>query len=51
MTAALIVLAGALSLTLALATLVQMLYLESVRLRAREYASLEFFKDTLEDAI
>jgi CBS domain containing-hemolysin-like protein len=50
-TAALIVLAGALSLTLALATLVQMLYLESVRLRAREYASLEFFKDTLEDAI
>jgi len=50
-TAALIVLAGAMSLTLALATLVQMLYLESVRLRAREYASLEFFKDTLEDAI
>lgn len=51
MTAALIVLAGVLSLTLALATLVQMLYLESVRLRAREYPALEFFKDTLEDAI
>jgi len=40
-----------LSLALALATLVQMLYLESVRLRAREYAALEFFKDTLEEAI
>lgn len=51
MTAALIVLAGVLSLALALATLVQMLYLESVRLRAREYAALEFFKDTLEEAI
>jgi len=50
-TAALIVLAGVLSLALALATLVQMLYLESVRLRAREYAALEFFKDTLEEAI
>jgi CBS domain containing-hemolysin-like protein len=50
-TAALIVLAGVLSLALALATLVQMLYLESVRLRAREYPALEFFKDTLEDSI
>jgi len=50
-TAALIVLAGVLSLALALATLVQMLYLESVRLRAREYRALEFFKDTLEDSI
>jgi len=50
-TTALILLVLVLSLTLALATLVQMLYLESVRLRAREYAALEFFKDTLEDAI
>jgi CBS domain containing-hemolysin-like protein len=49
--AALIVLAGVLSLSLALATLVQMLYLESVRLRTREYPALEFFKDTLEDRI
>ena len=51
MTAALVVLAAVLSLSLALATLVQMLYLESVRLRTREYRALEFFKDTLEDAI
>jgi len=50
-TAALIVLAILLTLALALATLVQMLYLESVRLRAREYPALEFFKETLEDAI
>jgi CBS domain containing-hemolysin-like protein len=34
---------------LALVTFVQLLYLESLRLRPRDLPSLEFFKDTLED--
>ena len=36
---------------LALVTFVQVLYLESLRLRTRDLPSLKFFKDTLEDKI
>lgn len=36
---------------LGLVTFVQLLYLESLRLRSRELPSLEFFKDELEDKI
>ena len=35
---------------LCLVTVVQILYLESLRLRARDLPALEFFKETLEDA-
>jgi len=43
--------AAALTLVLCLSTFVQLLYLESMRLRARELPALEFFRDTLEDRI
>jgi putative hemolysin len=36
---------------LALVTFVQLLYLESLRLRTRDLESLKFFKDTLEDKL
>jgi putative hemolysin len=36
---------------LAIATFVQVLYLESMRLRTRDLPSLKFFKDTLEDKL
>jgi CBS domain containing-hemolysin-like protein len=36
---------------LALVTFVQLLYLESLRLRPRDLPSLEFFKDTLDDRL
>ena len=36
---------------LALVTFVQLLYLESMRLRTRDLPSLKFFKDTLEDRL
>jgi CBS domain containing-hemolysin-like protein len=36
---------------LGLATFVQLLYLESMRLRTRDLPALDFFKDTLEDKI
>src|SRR5258708_6591594 len=36
---------------LGLATFVQLLYLESLRLRTRDLPSLRYFKDTLEDRI
>ena len=36
---------------LALTTFVQVLYLESLRLRTRDLPSLKFFKETLEDRI
>ena len=36
---------------LGLVTFVQMLYLESLRLRTRDLPSLKFFKETLEDKI
>ena len=45
---ALLVVASAL---LGLVTLVQLLYMESLRLRARDLPALELFKDRLEDAI
>ncbi|HZT32127.1 MAG TPA: hemolysin family protein [Bryobacteraceae bacterium] len=38
-------------LLLALATLVQLLYLESLRLRPRDLPALRFFKETLEDRL
>ncbi|MGA3098241.1 MAG: HlyC/CorC family transporter, partial [Bryobacteraceae bacterium] len=36
---------------LALVSFVQLLYLESLRLRPRDLPSLDFFKDTLEDRL
>src|ERR1700733_13154133 len=36
---------------LVLVTFVQLLYLESMRLRTRDLASLKFFKETLEDRL
>jgi magnesium and cobalt exporter, CNNM family len=36
---------------LVFASLLQLLYLESLRLRVREYAALEYFRETLEDKI
>ena len=36
---------------LAVVTFVQVLYLESVRLRPRDLASIRFFKETLEDKL
>src|SRR5579872_2335883 len=41
----------ALSVLLTLVTLVQILYMESLRLRARELPMLELFRDTIEDRI
>ncbi len=40
-----------LALLLFYASLLQLLYLESLRIRTREYASLEFFKNTLQDQV
>jgi CBS domain containing-hemolysin-like protein len=45
------VVAAAAVVELALVTFVQLLYLESMRLRPRDLPSLEFFKETLEDRI
>jgi putative hemolysin len=42
---------AALALVVALVTCLQVLYLESLRLRAREMPSLEFFKDSIEPRI
>ena len=39
------------SLLLGLVTFVQLLYLESLRLRTRDYPAIKFFKETLEDKI
>ena len=44
-------LAVVLTLFLGLISFVQLLYLEALRLRTREQAALEFFKDTLEDRL
>ena len=41
----------ALGTVLALVTVVQTLYLESLRLRSREYAALEYFKESIEEAL
>src|SRR5207302_11019906 len=46
-----IVLAVALATLLCLVTLIQLLYMESLRIRARDLPSLQFFKETLEDRI
>ena len=51
MTLLLVVAVVGLALLLGLTTFVQLLYLESMRLRARELPALEFFRDTLEDRI
>lgn len=51
MTLALIVVAAGLGLLLFYASLLQLLYLESLRIRTREYESLELFKSTLQDQI
>ncbi len=51
MTPLLITLAVVLTVALALVTFVQVLYLESLRLRSRELPALEFFKKTLEARI
>ena len=47
----LILIALALAFTVTLTTFVQLLYLESMRLRAHSSASLEFFKETIESRI
>ncbi len=48
---ALIIAAVVLSCLLCIITLVQILYTDSLRLRARELPMLEFFKETLEDKL
>jgi len=50
-TAVLLLIAVLLALLLALVSFVQLLYLEALRLRAREVPALEFFKETLEDRL
>ena len=51
MTGVFTLLAVVVALLLALISFVQLLYLEALRLRAREQPALEFFKDTLEDKL
>jgi CBS domain containing-hemolysin-like protein len=51
MTGALILLAALVGLLLIPVSFVQLLFLESLRLRARERPALEFFKSTLEDRL
>lgn len=51
MNLAIILASIALAVLLALATLVQLLYTESLRLHTRDLASLKFFKETLEDRV
>jgi CBS domain containing-hemolysin-like protein len=51
MTAALVIAAIVLTFLLMLVTCIQVLYLESLRIRARELPSLQFFKETLESKI
>lgn len=51
MTLLLTVLAGAAGVIAILVTCIQLLYLESLRIRARELPSLQFFKETLEPKI
>lgn len=51
MTVLLLALSAVFVLCLALATYVQILYLQSMRLRARELPALSFFRDTLEARI
>lgn len=51
MTTLLTAVISVLVVVLAFASVLQVLYLESLRLRTREYPSLEYFKDTLQDQI
>ena len=51
MTFAILFAAGVLALLLSLVSFVQLLYLESLRLRTRDLPALEFFKKTLEPAL
>ncbi len=46
-----IAVAVTLALLVGLVSFVQLLYLESLRLRTKEYASLQFFKETLQEAL
>src|SRR6266478_7263098 len=45
------IVAAVVAVMVTLATSIQLLYLESLRIRARELPSLEFFKETLEAKI
>src|SRR5436190_3214135 len=45
------IVAAVVAVMVTLATSIQLLYLESLRIRARELPSLEFFKETLEARI
>src|SRR6266849_3461629 len=45
------IVAAVVALAVTLSTSIQLLYLESLRIRARELPSLEFFKETLEASI
>jgi putative hemolysin len=51
MTLALVILIAGFSLLLGLVTFVQLLYLESMRLRPRDLPAIKFFRDTLEDRL
>ncbi len=51
MTAVLVVVAAILTVLLFFTSLLQLLYLEALRLRTREFPSLQYFKATLEDMI
>src|ERR1700722_11724358 len=51
MTTALVLLIALFSLLLGLVTFVQLLYLESLRLRTRDYPAIKFFKERLEHKI
>ena len=51
MNAALVLLISILSVLLGLVTFVQLLYLESLRLRTRDLPAIKFFRETLEDKI
>jgi putative hemolysin len=51
MTLALFVMIALLSCLLGLVSFVQLLYLESLRLRTREFAAIKFFRETLEDKL
>jgi magnesium and cobalt exporter, CNNM family len=51
MTLLLTILAGAVAVAVILVTCLQLLYLESLRIRSRELPALQFFKETLEPKI
>src|SRR5882757_8573207 len=51
MTLLLIIAAAAVALLVTMVTCIQLLYLESMRVRTRELPALQFFKETLEPGI